>query len=129
MLKPHTDSESSDMRKRNRNLLGAALVLAGAHAFAPAAGAQTRGELLYTTHCQTCHTAQMHWRDKKLAKDWDSLQAWVRFWQGNAQLGWSEEDIAQVARHLNAAYYRFPVPAIQARDTGAAAKWARAAPR
>ena len=116
------------MRKCNGNLLRAALVLFAVHAFVPAAGAQTRGELLYATHCHTCHTAQMHWREKKQAKDWASLQVWVRFWQGNAQLGWSDEDIVQVAKHLNAAYYRFPVPATHARDAGAAAKWARAAP-
>lgn len=114
------------MRKRNGNLLGVALVLSAVHAFVPAAVAQTRGELLYAAHCHTCHTAQMHWREKKQAKDWDSLQAWVRFWQGSAQLGWSDEDIVQVARHLNAAYYLFPVPATQARDTGDAVKWARA---
>ncbi len=70
----------------------------------------TRGELLYTTHCISCHTAQVHWREKKIAGDWISLQFQVRRWQGNIGLGWSNEDIGQVARYLNALYYRYPAP-------------------
>ncbi len=38
------------------------------------ANAQTRGELLYSTHCVTCHTTQVHWRGNKQAYDWDSLK-------------------------------------------------------
>lgn len=67
----------------------------------------SRGELLYSTHCITCHTEQMHWRAKTLATDWNNLKAQVRRWQGNASLGWSEEDIVEVARYLNARFYRF----------------------
>ncbi len=70
----------------------------------------TRGELLYSTHCIACHTTQVHWRDKKLATDWTSLQAEVRRWQNVAGLGWSNQDIAQVARYLNALHYRYPAP-------------------
>jgi mono/diheme cytochrome c family protein len=69
---------------------------------------QTRGELLYATHCIACHTTQMHWRDKKLASDWASLEAQVRRWQGEALLHWSEDDIIAVTRHLNQGIYRFP---------------------
>jgi len=68
----------------------------------------TRGELLYSTHCVACHTARVHWRDKKLAKDWIGLKMQVRRWQGIEGLKWSEDDIAQVARHLNAQHYRYP---------------------
>jgi mono/diheme cytochrome c family protein len=82
-------------------------VLAGALALAPAAQAQSRGELLYSTHCIACHTTQMHWRDKKLATDWNSLKAQVRRWQAAAQLHWNEDDILAVTRHLNERIYRF----------------------
>jgi mono/diheme cytochrome c family protein len=68
------------------------------------------GELLYSTYCIACHTAQIHWRDKKLARDWISLKAEVRRWQGIEALKWSDDDIAEVARHLNALYYRYPEP-------------------
>lgn len=70
----------------------------------------TRGELLYATHCISCHNAQIHWRDQKMAKSWVSLKSEVHRWQGNSGLGWSEEDVTDVARYLNALYYRFPAP-------------------
>lgn len=75
----------------------------------PAPGAPTRGELLYTTHCIACHNSQMHWREQRLATDWPSLRAQVRRWQGVANLGWSDDDILEVSRHLNDRIYRFPV--------------------
>jgi hypothetical protein len=78
-----------------------------------AAAGPTRGELLYDTHCIACHNSQMHWRDRRLATDWESLRAQVRRWQGAAHLGWSEDDVLEVTRHLNDRIYRFPVPGDQ----------------
>jgi len=75
------------------------------------AWAQTRGELLYSTHCLACHTTQMHWREKKQVVDWPSLRAQVRRWQAADQLAWSDEDIDEVSRYLNALFYRLPPPA------------------
>ncbi len=76
----------------------------------PWAAAQSRGELLYDTHCVACHTTQKHWRDKKQVLDWPSLRAQVNLWQATGLLGWSEDDINQVARHLNDTYYRLTQP-------------------
>ena len=59
-------------------------------------------------HCIACHSAQVHWRDKKLATDWISLQAEVRRWQKFSELKWSDGDVSVVARYLNALYYRYP---------------------
>ena len=73
----------------------------------------TRGELLYTTHCISCHTTQMHWRNDRQAHDWDSLKMQVRRWQGNASLQWGDADIAEVARHLNDTIYHCPQTADQ----------------
>jgi mono/diheme cytochrome c family protein len=70
----------------------------------------SRGELLYSTRCIACHTSQVHWREKKLATDWNSLQSQVRRWQGASGLGWSDQDIAEVARYLNSLHYHYPVP-------------------
>lgn len=70
-----------------------------------------RGELLYATHCTACHNAQLHWRDRKAASSWASLKAEVERWQKTSGLGWREEDVTDVARYLNARYYRFPEPA------------------
>ncbi len=73
----------------------------------PPAMAQSRGELLYTTHCASCHTAQMHWRDHRAASNWTSLTFQVRRWQGAASLAWSDSDILEVSRYLNDRIYHF----------------------
>ena len=70
---------------------------------------EARGEMLYSAHCRECHTAEVHWREKKRASDWSSLKAQVRRWQNNIGLGWDEDDIDSVARYLNSNHYRFPV--------------------
>ena len=85
-----------------------ALACSGAAAQTPPSPTPTRAQLLYDTHCIACHSAQMHWRDKKLATDWPSLKALVRRWQATAGQFWSEAEIVEVARYLNEAYYRFP---------------------
>jgi mono/diheme cytochrome c family protein len=83
----------------------------------------SRGALLYSTHCIACHNMQMHWRDAKVVKDWPTLKAEVRRWQAAARLGWSEDDIAEVARHLNALHYGYVEP--QARWTAPGGPQAR----
>lgn len=69
--------------------------------------AESRGELLYATHCIACHTSEMHWRDNRVATDWLSLKAQVRRWQGVASLAWTERDILEVTQYLNESIYRF----------------------
>lgn len=84
-------------------------VLLGVHtlAYAQEKHSETRGELLYSTHCNACHTSKIHWREHKLVTDWNSLVAQVRRWQYVTGLSWSEEEIIDVAHYLNAAYYGF----------------------
>ncbi len=94
------------------------VVFAGLFALAGAASAQSRGELLYTTHCIACHSTQMHWRDKRVATDWGSLKEQVRLWQARNQLSWSEEDIVEVTRYLDQRIYRFGGAAGIAQSTG-----------
>ena len=89
-------------------ILVGVLLAPGTTAHAQAVPSPTRGELLYSTHCIACHTTRMHWRDNKRARDWESLVAQVRQWQGNAALQWGEGDIAEVARYLNDTIYRYP---------------------
>ena len=93
--------------------LSCALAALAPAAWAQAAATPTRGELLYATHCNACHTEQMHWRDHRTAIDWPSLKAQVRQWQGAALLNWTEEDILAVSRHLNDTIYHYPQPAEQ----------------
>jgi mono/diheme cytochrome c family protein len=69
--------------------------------------AQSRGELLYTTHCISCHTTEMHWREKRSASNWEGLKAQVRRWQDAASLAWTDRDILDVSRYLNDSIYHF----------------------
>jgi len=78
---------------------------------AQASNSESRGELLYVTHCSACHGSEIHWRELKLATGWNSLKAQVRRWQANIGLVWSEEEITDVAHYLNATYYGFPATA------------------
>jgi mono/diheme cytochrome c family protein len=91
-----------------RSLLLASALLGCLPVHAQTASSPSRGQLLYTTHCISCHTTQMHWRDDRLAWNWDTLKTQVRRWQGNAGLQWGDADIAEVARHLNDSIYHFP---------------------
>ncbi|SDW98550.1 c-type cytochrome [Nitrosomonas communis] len=78
-------------------------------AYAQAGSSETRGELLYLTHCINCHNTKIHWREKKIATDWRALKAEVTRWQSNMHLGWNEDEIKEVTHYLNAVYYHFPV--------------------
>lgn len=91
-------------------LLSWILVLAAATPAAAQPAEASRGQLLYSLHCIECHTAQMHWRAQRRARDWSSLQAQVQRWQGEARLQWSEADVDAVARYLNDSIYRFARP-------------------
>lgn len=95
-----------------RSIVVALLVLSGhlAEAGAQVIRDATRGELLYSIHCLTCHNDQVHWREKKLATDWASLQAEVRRWQQLSGLGWGEDEVEAVTRYLNDLHYRYPPP-------------------
>ena len=102
----------TDFLTRNllRAALAAAAALGGASAMAQVQPQPlpSRGELLYSTHCITCHTTQMHWRNDKQATDWESIKVQVRRWQGNTGLGWSDADITEVSRYLNETIYKYP---------------------
>jgi hypothetical protein len=68
---------------------------------------ESRPALLYDTYCRACHTEQVHWRDRRLVKDWTTLVAQVRRWQANLGLQWSDHEILEVAHYLNLRFYRF----------------------
>jgi hypothetical protein len=74
---------------------------------APSAMGQSRGELLHTTHCISCHTTEMHWRDKRSASSWPAMKAQVRRWRDAASLAWSDSDILDASCYLNETIYHF----------------------
>lgn len=77
---------------------------------AQTSSAPSRGELLYSTHCLACHTDKVHWRDKRVARNFKSLRYEVGRWQKLSTLGWNAEDIEAVTRYLNTVYYHYPAP-------------------
>ena len=96
------------MNLKNRWIVVTGLASLSSLVSAQSSPAETRGELLYSTHCVACHTTQMYWRNDRQAFDWDSLKFQVRRWQGNAGLAWNDADIAEVSRYLNDTIYKYP---------------------
>jgi hypothetical protein len=96
--------------KPHRMFVASVAWLAAAAASGQTASPPSRGQLLYDTHCLACHSAQMHWREGRVVRDWASLVAQVSAWQDRERLQWPADDILQVARHLNATIYRLPQP-------------------
>lgn len=68
---------------------------------------ESRGELLYSVSCESCHAKEVHWRAKTLVTDAASLRHEVQRWKANVGAAWSEDDAREVAHYLNAAYYHF----------------------
>jgi len=99
------------MNMLNRLMLASVVAGTSALAHSQSPLVSTRGQLLYTTHCISCHTTQIHWRIDRQAYDWGSLKVQVNRWQSNAGLGWEDADITEVSRHLNDTIYHFPQPA------------------
>jgi hypothetical protein len=77
-----------------------------------------RGGDLYRDNCNACHTAQVHWREKRQVRTWDDLLFQVTRWQRIADLRWSQEEVADVAAYLNAVFYDLPCPAAGCRGRG-----------
>ncbi len=96
-----------------RNLF-ALLVLAfavPAVAIEPPAYDSQRGRMLYDTQCNACHTAQAHWRDKRLVHTWRDLVREIARWEKSSGQNWSEQDIGDTAAYLNGVFYRLPCTA------------------
>lgn len=91
-------------------LLALSLCCGSTFAAASDARALSRGELLNSTYCSGCHAEQVHWREKKIVKNWSGLVAEVKRWQANAGLNWDNDETEDVARHLNKLYYHYPLP-------------------
>jgi mono/diheme cytochrome c family protein len=90
------------------SLLLALAAAASGNTLAQTAPTPPRGQMLYDTHCISCHTRQVHWRQASVVRNWQDLRDQVTRWQASASLGWSQDDITQVARYLNDTIYRMP---------------------
>jgi cytochrome c5 len=88
-------------------LAAAALALAAPGVEAGDAG---RGRALYESQCASCHSQSVHGREKRVARDFEAVRAWVERWNASLALRWGEEEIEDVTVYLNGAYYRFACP-------------------
>jgi hypothetical protein len=122
----------SILRRRGWSIAATGAALAAAIGV-PAAAAPTvpdarRGEMLYENHCIGCHDSLLHVRQDRHATSYVAVGAKVRFWSDLQRLGWTEQDIGDVTRFLDARYYHFETrPPDPATPSGAPA--AGATPR
>lgn len=75
----------------------------------PVSADAERGRLLYENHCTSCHTSTVHVRDQRKSETPTEMRAWILRWAEELKLNWREDDLADVYRHLNNRYYKFPV--------------------
>ena len=66
---------------------------------------QSRGEMLYSNHCLTCHESIVHIRGKRSAGNLDALRTAVTRWSRELDLKWSSQEIEDVILYLNLNYY------------------------
>lgn len=64
-----------------------------------------RGYLLYQNFCYHCHISEIHYRLDSRTDSWHELIRVVGMWQQEMQLGWSEEEIQDVASWLDRRFY------------------------
>jgi mono/diheme cytochrome c family protein len=93
-----------------RGVLGVAAIVMLLGSAGAAAQSAPRGQMLYDNHCIACHNQQVHWREQRLVTNWESLKHWVRHWQREGRLDWSDDEINDVAQYLNNLFYRFRPP-------------------
>ncbi len=65
-----------------------------------------RGSDLYTHHCQSCHTDDLH-RSNQKVKNLVELRARVQAWAAHTGNGWRPQEVDDVVLFLNKSFYRF----------------------
>lgn len=99
---------------RSRSSAVAATVFAALSMLATpdtASGADVaRGRALYELRCGGCHADSVHGRAKRVAVDFDDVRRWVSRWSETLALGWKDDEVDDVAVHLNITYYAYACP-------------------
>lgn len=75
----------------------------------------SRGATLHNDQCIACHAArfgdggnEIYTRANRRVSSLPGLQKQVDRCKNNLQIVWFDEDVADVAAHLNASFYKFP---------------------
>lgn len=80
-------------------------VLAAAPAWGQDPG---RGELLYTTHCASCHSERLHERDKSKIRSLADLRDEVARWVPQTKHRFTLDEREDVVEYLNRMHYKYP---------------------
>jgi hypothetical protein len=51
----------------------------------------------------------VHVREQRKSESPAELRAWILRWSGELKLNWTGDELADVYRHLNNRYYKFPI--------------------
>lgn len=103
----------TERTKKQFNRTAVTLVIAAAVAVgigAISAEAAEPAQVTHDTYCIACHDTNVYTRDDRLANDFDAVREEVDRWQTNISLGWSSEEIDEMAAWLARRYYRVHCP-------------------
>ncbi len=92
-------------RKPHSLALGVAALMLGA--IAPIQASEN-AETLYQTHCLKCHGSEIYTRADRKVTSPEGLERQVQRCELSLGLQWFDEDIHDVAAHLNQQFYHFP---------------------
>lgn len=101
------------MLRQRSSATAAAVIAALAMLSLPptASGADvSRGRALYELRCGGCHAESVHGRAKRVATDFEEVRRWVSRWNETLNLGWKDDEVDDVAVHLNLDYYGYACP-------------------
>ena len=84
-----------------------ASALALALATMPAWGQEpARGELLYATHCASCHSERLHHREKSKIRTLADLRDEVARWAPQTRHRFTLDEMEDVVQHLSRTHYK-----------------------
>jgi len=69
-----------------------------------------RGQLLYETHCASCHTERLHDREKSIIRSYANLRAEVGKRAAMTNRRFTPDELEDVIEFLDRSHYRFDVP-------------------
>lgn len=72
-----------------------------------AAEAMALGQVLYETHCTSCHESVVHVSTRRKAVSLPELREQVARRASEAKLQWSEQELEAVVRYLDGRHYQF----------------------
>ena len=68
--------------------------------------ASDRGEMLYATHCASCHSERLHHREKSKIRSLADLRDEVARWAPQTRHRFTLDEKEDVVQHLNRTHYK-----------------------